>query len=101
MLQTTTSILALVALLPSMTPTASGADSKPAPAFNADIRPLFQANCTECHGEAEKPKGGLDLRLQRFTLKGGKSGVVVVPGKPDQSYLIERVTSGEMPPGKK
>jgi mono/diheme cytochrome c family protein len=72
-----------------------------APAFNADVRPLFKAYCTECHGEAEKPKGGLDLRLQRFTLKGGKNGPAVVAGKPDVSLLLERVASGEMPPGKK
>ncbi|MBO0697532.1 MAG: PSD1 domain-containing protein [Zavarzinella sp.] len=72
-----------------------------APAFNAQVRPLFQANCTECHGEAEKPKAGLDLRLRRFVVKGGKSGPAVVPGKPDESLLIEKVAAGEMPPGKK
>src|SRR5262245_28367969 len=77
------------------------ADAPRVPAFNADVRPIFQAYCTECHGESEKPKGGLDLRLKRFTLKGGKSGAAVVEGKPDQSLLLERVKSGEMPPGKK
>jgi mono/diheme cytochrome c family protein len=74
---------------------------KAAPGFNADIRPLFKAYCTECHGEADKPKGGLDLRLQHLTLKGGKSGPAVVVGKPEDSLLLERIVSGEMPPGKK
>src|SRR4051812_27151233 len=69
-----------------------------APAFNADVRPIFKANCTECHGESDKPKGGLDLRLKRFALKGGKSGAAIVEGKPAESLLLERVTSGEMPP---
>jgi len=69
--------------------------------FNTDVRPLFQAYCTECHGEAPKPKGGLDLRLKRFVLKGGESGPAIVEGNADKSLLIERVKSGEMPPGKK
>lgn len=77
---------------------ASGAE---APTFNAHIRPLFQAYCTECHGEEAKPKGGLDLRLRRFAVKGGESGAAVVAGKPDESLLIERIVSGDMPPGKK
>src|SRR4051812_28307801 len=72
-----------------------------APAFNADVRPIFQAYCTECHGEAAKPKGGLDLRLRRLALKGGDSGPALVAGKPGESLLLERVTKGEMPPRKK
>src|SRR5438094_166524 len=71
-----------------------------APAFNADVRPIFQAYCTECHGVAAKPKGGLDLRLRRLVLKGGKSGPAVVAGKPGDSLLLERVQKREMPPGK-
>jgi hypothetical protein len=71
------------------------------PAFNADVRPILKAYCTECHGEADKPKGGLDLRLKRFAVKGGVSGPAVVEGKPDESVLLVRVKSGEMPPGKK
>ncbi|HKB04919.1 MAG TPA: DUF1553 domain-containing protein [Gemmataceae bacterium] len=71
------------------------------PAFNAHVRTIFQAYCTECHGEAEKPKAGLDLRLRRLVVKGGKTGPAVVPGSPDASLLIEKVSAGEMPPGKK
>src|SRR5262249_20744030 len=90
---------ALVALV--LAAPALAAEPSKAPAFNADVRPIFQAYCTECHGEAEKPKGGLDLRLKRFALKGGRSGPAVVEGKPGESLLLERVKSGEMPPGKK
>jgi mono/diheme cytochrome c family protein len=80
---------------------AAAADPPRPPAFNADVRPLFKAYCTDCHGEADRPKGGLDLRLRRLTLAGGKSGPAVVPGKAADSLLIERVRSGDMPPGKK
>jgi hypothetical protein len=71
------------------------------PTFNAHVRPIFQAYCTECHGEMEKPKGGLDLRLRRLAVQGGKSGAAIVPGKPEDSFLLERVRDREMPPGKK
>jgi len=71
------------------------------PAFNADVRPILKAHCTDCHGETEKLKGGLDLRLRRLAVAGGESGPAVVPGKAAESLLIERITSGDMPPGKK
>jgi mono/diheme cytochrome c family protein len=71
------------------------------PAFNAQVRPILKAYCFECHGEAEKLKGGLDLRLARSIRKGGESGSAIVEGKPEKSLLLDRVTSGEMPPGKK
>ena len=92
--------LLLAVAIGSFCPAAEPAAKAP-PAFNADIRPIFQAHCTECHGESDKPKGGLDLRLQRLALKGGESGAAIANGKPDASLLIDRVQSGEMPPGKK
>src|SRR5229473_1640028 len=69
----------------------------PPPTFEKDIRPILKAHCFDCHGEGEKLKGGLDLRLQRLMLKGGDDGLVIVPGKPDQSLLFKLVQSGEMP----
>ena len=45
-------------------------------------------------------KAGLDLRLRRLLVAGGDSGSAIVPGKPGESYLLERVRGGEMPPGK-
>ncbi|MDB5310738.1 MAG: Protein of unknown function (DUF1553)/Protein of unknown function (DUF1549)/Planctomycete [Gemmataceae bacterium] len=90
-------------LLPAVvlffTSSAHAADAPPT--FNAHVRPILKAYCLECHGEAEKPKGGLDLRLRRLIVKGGKSGPAVTEGKPEESPLIERVANGEMPPGKK
>jgi hypothetical protein len=31
-------------------------------------------------------------------MKGGDNGAVIVPGKPDESFLVERITDGSMPP---
>src|SRR5436309_15457142 len=67
------------------------------PTFEKDIRPILKAHCFDCHGEGEKLKGGLDLRLQRLMLKGGDDGAVIVPGKPEKSLLLKLVLSGEMP----
>src|SRR6266487_1027059 len=67
------------------------------PTFEKDIRPILKAHCFDCHGEGEKLRGGLDLRLRRLILKGGEDGPVLVPGKPDRSPLFKLVDSGEMP----
>jgi cytochrome c553 len=66
--------------------------------FEKDVRPIVKEHCTHCHGEEEKPKGGVDLRLRRFmdrALDEGKH--VIIPGKPEQSELVRLIRSGEMP----
>ncbi len=59
--------------------------------FEKDVRPILKAHCTHCHGEEEKPEGGLDLRLRRFMDE------VVVPGQVAKSQLVEVIRTGEMP----
>ncbi len=68
--------------------------------YEAHIRPVLKAHCFECHGEGKKLRGGLDLRLRRLMAAGGDSGPAVVPGKPGESPLYQRVERHEMPPGK-
>jgi hypothetical protein len=66
--------------------------------FEKDVRPVLKAHCTHCHGEEEKPEGGVDLRLRRLmdlTLDSGDR--LLVPGKPEQSALVHIIRSGEMP----
>ena len=62
-----------------------------------DVLPIFQARCIVCHGKREQ-RGGLDLRTQQARLAGGESGPALVPGKPDESLIIQKVEAGEMPP---
>ena len=64
-----------------------------------EVMPIFQMRCTVCHGK-RRQEGGLDLRTQASRLKGGKSGPALVPGKPEESLLMKRILSGEMPPAK-
>src|SRR5262245_56473150 len=65
--------------------------------FEKDVRPIVKTNCFQCHGEEGETKGGLDVRLARFILKGGESGPAVVAGDAAKSHLLELVKKGEMP----
>ena len=67
--------------------------------YEKDIRPIFRAHCFDCHGATDEMEGGLDLRLVRFMKEGGDSGPAIVSNDPQSSLLLERKTSGEMPPG--
>jgi Protein of unknown function (DUF1553)/Protein of unknown function (DUF1549)/Planctomycete cytochrome C len=69
--------------------------------FEKDVRPILKAMCFQCHGEEEKPKGKLDVRLVRLMQAGGKHGPAVVTGKPAESPLWERIETDEMPEGAK
>jgi mono/diheme cytochrome c family protein len=98
-------VLMLVAcMVPSA---ASGPEPKTAPkaparsvTYQRDIRPLFQAKCTRCHGTKPR-KADLDLSTPTGLRAGSESGPVVVPGKPEESLLFEKVQTGSMPPAKK
>ncbi len=59
--------------------------------FETKVRPLLLDNCVSCHGE-KKQKGGLRLDSKAALLKGGKNGVVLVPGKPDSSRLVQAIS---------
>ena len=67
--------------------------------FEADVRPILKAHCFHCHGEESEKKGGLDVRLARLLVSGGKSGPAIVAGDATASHLVERLVKGEMPPG--
>ncbi len=58
--------------------------------FEAKVRPLLLARCTECHGD-KKQKGGLRLDSRPGWHTGGDSGPALVPGDPGRSLLIEAI----------
>lgn len=59
--------------------------------FESRIRPVLAQDCYECHSTATKQKGGLNLDHRSAWQAGGDSGPVIVPGKPDQSSLIQAI----------
>src|SRR5262245_65608744 len=82
----------------------AAADSKSSVDFNRDIRPILSKNCYACHGPDAKSrttKMRLDQR-ESATAKNKKGKAPIVPGKPDESELIRRVSSKDeadhMPP---
>ncbi|MFQ3169488.1 MAG: cytochrome c553, partial [Limisphaerales bacterium] len=65
--------------------------------FEADVRPILKAHCFRCHGEDGSAKGGLDVRLHKLLLKGGKHGTAIVPGQAEKSLLYKKIRDGKMP----
>lgn len=69
--------------------------------FEAKIRPLLIENCFECHsGGSKRLQAGLRLDSRLGAIQGGDSGPAIIPGKPDDSLLIQAIQwkSLEMPP---
>lgn len=68
--------------------------------FESRIRPVLVEHCYECHAAGKKRQGGLLLDTRAGIRGGGDTGSAVVPGKPDESLLLEalRYESFEMPP---
>ncbi len=57
--------------------------------FEQHVRPLLVKHCYECHSaESKILQGGLLLDSRPGWQKGGDSGAVIVPGKPDDSLLV-------------
>ena len=70
--------------------------------FAADVLPILQRHCFECHGPRAQ-EGGLRLDDRTAAMKGGDTGPVVAPGEPSRSELsrrigLARVDDEAMPP---
>jgi hypothetical protein len=72
--------------------------------FNRDIRPILANHCYQCHGpDSQARQSGLRLDIREQALAPAESGgVAIVPERPDESLLIQRILSHDeaiaMPP---
>jgi WD40 repeat protein len=68
--------------------------------FINDIAPILKENCFGCHG-AKNPKGKLDMTRYESFRKGGTKDDPVMPGKPEESILMDLLKATDasrMPP---
>lgn len=70
--------------------TACAADSA-SPGFKADVLPLLQQHCGECHspGHVGVQAIGLDLTTYHGVMSGSRQGQAVIPSQPQMSPLVK------------
>ncbi|MBS0207885.1 MAG: DUF1553 domain-containing protein [Planctomycetes bacterium] len=76
---------------------ADNADASKPVDFARQVGPVLAKRCAGCHNPGEH-QAGLDLTQLENLLRGGESGPALVPGKPDESLIWQRISSDEMPP---
>ena len=71
----------------------SDASQQPAEvSFAKDVEPILSQHCYGCH-QGAKQLGSFLMTDFSGLLKGGESNLAaIIPGKPDQSYLIQQIT---------
>ena len=66
---------------------------------------MLVGNCYTCHSANTNAKGGLRIDDRNGLIQGGSGGPAVVPGKPEESLLLQAVRhedgAPKMPPKKR
>ena len=70
--------------------------------FDRDIRAVLNDHCAGCHGGVKKSGGFGVLSRQQLLSRGDSDEPIVIPGDPQGSLLIQRITTDDeyerMPP---
>jgi WD40 repeat protein len=92
---------AIAALILSVPTVSSAADGPEKPAsFISDVAPILKEHCMACHNR-KRNAGKLDMTTIAQLRHGGAHDDPILPGQPDESLLIQRVTADgahRMPP---
>lgn len=64
--------------------------------FMKDLMPEFIDTCGRCHNDTAKRSGFSVVSFEKL-MKGGDSGAVIVPGKPEESRLWRLVNADDTP----
>ena len=63
--------------------------------FSRDIRPIFNQYCVSCHGGVRQKSDVSFIYREEALGKGASGRATIVPGRPDASELIARITSND------
>ena len=85
-------LLCFVVLNPYVMADQHATDSKVS--FHSEIVPLLKRSCQGCHHPGD-PNGDLIVTTYAELKRGGMAGEAIVPGKPDESLLIELISGDE------
>ena len=61
--------------------------------YKTAVEPVLQSNCLRCHGGMNR-RGGLNMSTRANLMAGGKDGVVVIAGRPEDSLLVKVIGPG-------
>ena len=65
--------------------------------YERSIRPLFAERCGRCHSDEERSSGFSVADLSAVFAGGEKFGAAVIPGKPDESPLVQVLRGTKKP----
>jgi len=87
--------LALFSFLTLIANVSEAVSATPPVDFQRQVQPILAEHCSLCHGvDAEVRKAGFRIDVRDSALAGGESGIAaIVPGRPDDSEMIRRITS--------
>ena len=64
--------------------------------FNADILPILQSRCVNCHG-GQKTEKKFNMTSHASLMQGSENGAMIIPGDAENSKLISLIAAGKMP----
>lgn len=71
--------------------------------YKEDVLPIFQKRCARCHGATDE-EGEVVAEVSLIVINyerlmmGSEFGPVITAGDPVDSWLLEMITEGDMPP---